>query len=420
MYTHYNKNQDYTPANITDSLDFLPTRGYGRDVLEYILRFRNLPFIKLKNETIAKAVGCSERTIMRWTNRFSEERLITKFQLNGYAVNEYKVNISNNRSFALWLSKLTPEEQQRFMDHGINAIKKPKSPPRELDSKKTGKNPSNSSTVTHSYSSLVLVSSSYKPIPILRARAHGSGQTVEKITVDGDGYGNLTEKERNRRERSLQGIAMLKKEQKEWILKHRKDENIQELLNGPKIRPLLITPLIETITTLLDLDTREQLKLVALPEEALEYAHRFAKDIVEGVTTLKSPIVDRMGWFMSLSLSFCKTNNVVPDWHWYFQICEILGIQALKKNEPSKPLVLKIKKKEPKNKGYSPYDVWEAPKPDSREVRIVKLRKDIEGCKKILENPPLFAREESIRYAQNALNLHLSELLSLEADCQIH
>lgn len=309
-----------------------------RSVAQYLLRFQKASVIKLRNQTIAKSVGCSEKTVTRATNKFKEDGFIFKAQANRYAPNNFALSSTAKNSRRIYIS----------------SINEPIYTTRNV--------PQNNSYKLYLYN---------KPIPLARARAK-----VELI--DGDGFGFLSKTERERKERVLKGIQMLNKEQKEWVIKNGKDPRVKEYVMGPKVKPLLITPLIEQCTEVLKLNKREQMKLVAFPEEALDYAYQQAKKIVDG--TIKSPpIKDRMGWFIFLATDFCKKNNLDIDWKWYFDICQVLGIEPILKNEAAKPLVefQESKPKPFKHSGFSPYEAYKPKPKSSPEERISFLEVEI-------------------------------------------
>jgi len=171
------------------------------------------------------------------------------------------------------------------------------------------------------------------------------------------------------------------------------------MLNNPKIKAALITEPIERLAQLLSLDEREQLKLIAFPDEAVQHALSSIEPIVTGKRKLNTPIKDRVAWMLSIATMYCKNNNIKPDWSWYFQLCDIVGIDGQGSLE-KKPLLLEKPVPKPRNMGGpSPA----APKPvltpeQSRE----RLLKEIEQCKLKLIEPekhfPSFLLRESIAY----------------------
>ena len=99
-------------------------RGDGNAILQYLLDLRNCDEIHPSNGTIAKAVGCSERTVTRWTNRFVAEGLITKTQRTEYGVNYYTINISRKDSYQIYLDSLSPDNITTLIDNGLTVNSK--------------------------------------------------------------------------------------------------------------------------------------------------------------------------------------------------------------------------------------------------------------------------------------------------------
>ena len=98
------------------------------------------------------------------------------------------------------------------------------------------------------------------------------------------------------------------------------------MMSDEKIRADLIHPTIVKITTLLTLDEKEQFKLIAYPEDALEYAFSVAAPIVAGKRVLHKPVKNRMAWFLKIADVYCQEHALTPDWKWYYDLCDITGM----------------------------------------------------------------------------------------------
>ena len=75
---------DYYPASCT------PTQ---QKIFNYIRQYQYRPWIKLSNEHVANAVGCSVITVIRATNKFHKDGFILKHQENRYTSNNYTLRI---------------------------------------------------------------------------------------------------------------------------------------------------------------------------------------------------------------------------------------------------------------------------------------------------------------------------------------
>lgn len=361
LYTAFFEKTPFFKRDINEYLSSLTETQ--REITEFFLNYRYANNIRLTNAYVAKQIGCCTKSVTRTTNKLQQDGFLVKKQDNKYSPNNFKLSDTTKKgpqAYLYWLNSLTEDNKSILMTHGVYLNHK-----KELTCLYEYV-PQNNNIYKNKYIY-------NKPITISRAREDG---------IDGDGYGFLSKKQKERRENYVKGVAMLKQEQKKWILEHRSDPRVKDLLNNPKIRPLLITPTITTLTKLLTLDDREQLKLIAFEENALKYALMYIQPICEGKKALKSEVKDRMGWLVSIANAFCKKNNISPDWAWYFELCEIVGIEAIKQGEPAKPLVLE--KPKPRNAGgHSPA----TPKPViPLEEQIAILKKDIAGLTHSAEN----------------------------------
>lgn len=397
MYIKLETNQDvYNTRRIIEKP--IPGKLFDGDILKYLASLTSaerkiaeifLDFKDNKNEThpsnehIAGKAGSSVRTVIRATNKFHQAGFIYKQQRHIRSLNFYTFNSLVKKGVGAYnyrLHTLSASNQELLMTHGMyqnNKVKK--SFPSEY--------------VTLNYSYNLYNKFIYKTKPI-NARAR-------EESFD-DGF--ISKQQEIRKHKIHKGIGMLKEEQKKWILQHKTDPKVKELLNSEKVKPLLISPLMEEITYLLDLDQREQLKLVAYDDSALQYALDEINRLFEQGKYTR--VKDRMAWLVTVATAFCDKNNTTPDWRFYFQICEILGIPTIKEGEDPKPMRYK-KPKRVNNIGHSMYDLFKAPEEDPVEVQEAKLTKDITNFTEQLNNPDKyftgFLKEESMKFIQQRL-----------------
>lgn len=283
-------------------------------IILYILKFKQCHWVKLKNESIALALGCSNKTVTRTTNQLHEDGFIIKHQQNKYSPNYYTVGVR--------------------VDHDAKRVLPVATVPQ-----------------IRSYSSL------------LDSLFRNSRPFLTHMRVKGP---------RNSINFARKGVSLVSEFQKQWVLDHRNDPRIKDMLNNPRIKAALIHPAIEKITQLLSLDDREQLKLIPFHGEALEYLFSYVEPIVTGVRAFK--VDDRMGWLISVLNTYCKTKDLTPDWKWYYDICEIINLDPTTIGE-KRPLVIKATLPEKK----SLYPAWKAPKELPVNERIQKLRSELQA-----------------------------------------
>ena len=132
--------------------------------------------------------------------------------------------------------------------------------------------------------------------------------------------------------------------QKHLILSNKKDPKIKEMLNSPQIREKIITPTIQLITDILSLDEKEQFKLVAFSEDTIEHTFAEVAGMVHTNTLPKK--TNRMEWLLDIAKDYCTANSIKPDWKWYYELCDITGMDT--KTKP-KPLVIKHTKQHKQN-----------------------------------------------------------------------
>lgn len=401
---------------------------FQRKIADVFLRFKGKKWIRLKNEYVAKEVGCSELTVIRATNKFHADGFLAKKQQNRYAPNDFKftpVAIKGKYAFSHWMNTLSDENKELLMMHG--AYRDYKGELRLLNQNDR-----------HSYNCILSEYIYTNPIPIHNARAsklktqsdyHLDDNTQpavnngseyiekEKESSRGSSSKQKSPKEKAREERFKKGIVMLSREIKQWILNNRSEDRVKDILNNSKARPQIITPEIERLTAILDLNAREQFRLVAFPDEALKHAIGIIKPIINREKYHKEPIKDCVGFLMGVLSNYCSKNEIAPDWRWYFQLCEITGTEAIKQKEEARPLAIKKPPKRIKNLGWSPLDTFRMPKEDSYETKIEKLNHTISHCNTVLSDPEKhlqpFVREESITYFTNKLEVSQEELILL-------
>ena len=358
-----------------------------RKIVENVFfKFRKEGHSYLKNETIAREIGCSVKTVTRCTNKLHSDGFITKWQQNKYSPNHYdfkKDIVKGRQAYDYWFNTLSVKNQTLYTTNGIRVDYKN----RIIFSHRNV--PQN--TIL-SYCKRFI---SKKPKPIVRAHTYTreDNSDFENVFLNLkpiDGNGSVFKK-LTREERFKKAVELMNDIQKKFILEHKTDPRVKNMLNYPKIRTVLITPLIEKLTQMLALNQREQLKMVAFRDEALQYALNYIEPIIMGKKQLKAPVRDRMGWLMGILNQFCEKNRITPDWSWYFEICSIVGIEALQKGEESKPLVLE----------KSPQQVYkrvETVKQISPQQEIDKLKEDIEGFELQLAAPESFWDPKSFLY----------------------
>ncbi len=370
-----------------------------KSIFDFFLVRMNLPYIKLKNNTVAKAIGCHPRTVQRATAHFKKDGIIFKFQMNTYSVNNFKVNVSKSSSFALFLNRQSKDVQKAYIQTG------------QIITKKNIKI-ANESNVAQSYSNInYIYQTTHKPITRARVREFthnfaSNGVIFKKVNQDSQSI------------RKSKVVEMLKDIQRQWLMSHRSDPRAKEILERPEIKTELFTPLICSIKSLLKLDDRETVKLIAIPDSALKYAHDSIKPILNGSKPLKKSVDDRMGWFMGIVKRFCNENKLTMDWKWYYTVSDILGLKPIESDEPSislgvNPIAVKPAKQ------YKTHSEDPIKPVLSIEDKILHIKSEIERWKLYLSDPVKYFeveifRELSIRTAENSLAHLTIELIQLQ------
>jgi hypothetical protein len=290
---------DYTRS--TDSYLSTLTK-YQKKAAFHILLFRNKPWIILKNETIALAIGCSTKTVTRATNKFLKDGFITKNQQNKYAPNNYSIK-NVKLSFSHWFQSLSLDNQTLYDSHGIR-----------IDHNKK-------------------IIYSYRNVPQTKSSPVFSSLSSRNVVVSSRIAAGRKEHTQNKNNQK-KGMKV-NSVQKQLILDNRHDPRVKDMLHNPEIMAHIITPIIQKITTLLALDEKEQFKLTAFTDETLEYVYDQAKTAIESKKV--SYVSSRMEWLIAFAAQHCKGNAIKPDWKWYYNLCEIVGIDT---RTDRKPLII--------------------------------------------------------------------------------
>ena len=348
---------------------------FEQDIAHIFLKFRNAPSIKITNSFIAKQIRCSVRTVTRSTNKFHKDGFIAKHQPHQYSTNHYTLNDKvkkGKHAFSHWLNSLSPKNKDLYISHGII-----------IDHK----NKIICSDVIPNNSSLILDSLFSRNV-VLSSRAGARPTTKEQKT---------SYQKKGKKVNSVQ---------KQLILDNRHDPLVKEMINNPELMSYIITPTIKKITELLSLDEKEQFKLTAFTDDALQYVYERAR---QAISCKKAPHVsNRMEWLIVIANEYCVENDEKPDWKWYYDLCDIIGIDP--KTEPKK---LAHKKTAATQKASI-----ELLKPVlTFEQQYANLITEIENCKAKLANPHAyfkFCLKESIVYTEKRLAECLKDLEILQ------
>jgi hypothetical protein len=294
-------------AYLKDPIKFISKYGgYGTITAKLFMSFRNRPTFTITNAYGAAIVGCDIRTFQRWTSRFEKEGWLIK-QSKDYNANVYKIKISNKASYALFLAD-KPDKAMFLCNEVISVSDRGVIPNRDV----------------------IYINPS--PIQSYTAGAR------ETIKISARGVYTTLKKEAERswfnnqlRFRVVRGIKMLQEEQQNYIILHKKNPAIKDILSKGPVREALISPSIVKLSTLLELTESEQLKLIAFPDDLIEEVYIEAEKVKNG----SSPRArDRMGWLMAKLGEMAKNANLKPNWRWVFDVCEILGVDPREKSDP--------------------------------------------------------------------------------------
>lgn len=347
-----------------------------KKIAYYLLQFRNAPWITLRNESIALSLGCSVKTVTRATNKFLEDGFISKYQQNRYAPNSYALNPNiktSQYSYSHWFNSLSITNQDLYVSHGIRVNNKNK----VIFSLRN---------VPQNKSSLILESIFSNQSPLSRVRTRGKGIKKSK--------------------RHKKGVVLVSEFQKKWIMSHKTDPRVKDMLNNPKIKAALITPTIEKLAKLLTLNEDEQLKLVVFSDTALDYGLDYVERVVTGKKVLSKPIHDRVAWLMSALIAHSKGNNLPVDWKWYYDVCEIINKDP-QTVSPKRPLNIAAPV-------LSVYQPWKAPVQEPHDIRLQKLKEQLIKQEAALANSNVLPYMMS--YLQRMVTETKREIAELEAE----
>lgn len=397
----------FTERTINDYI--LSLRGDGSAIAHALMEYRSALHITLKYKTIAHAVGCCRRTVIRWIKKFVHDGFLTKTQVNDdgilniYTPNRYNLGLSKSTSYAYW-SQINPEKSSLYNDYGILV-------------KREGKYTFQIETVTpiKSYINKYIYKQSHTVIP--------SRVTCAGVKEPWD-ISNKKETSRSKKLREIR--VMLQEEQRKWIQRSKNNPALKEMLLKEPLKSHIFTSEIEEVSGLLELTERERLKLVAFPDDAIENLLSVVKPIVTRTDKRAVHIKDRVAWIMSTLSKYCKSHNFTVDWKWYFDICEILGIEALNSGEISRPLKFDGPSDQRNwGKGSTPDSTtaayvkaveWKSEQDkDMRSIdeKIDSLEKDVELFELELKKPVAFPW--LLKYALSAIDNKKQEIAELKA-----
>jgi hypothetical protein len=307
-----------------------------KKILDIIVKIRKNG-TKIRNGYIATLANCSIRTIQRATAKFQRDGIISKEQDNTYAPNRYYNNIPRHISQTLWLNSQTKEQQTLYTTHGI--IKRHDGSIKFYIPEPIKEN-------------VIQLNSYINYIPFLQTLTPLVKQVkslnLSKIEPVAHNYQNYQNHKGNNLIKELSSQFkgnMLTDTQRKWIFKadEMKDPRLKDIVCGVSVQSQLITPIVESVAKLLELDLKDQLKVAIYPDKALEFAYKEAQDIISGEIVYTKQIHDRTGWFLGIAKKFCTDNHLSADWPLFYQICKIMDIDANEKHIP-KPLKINHKK----------------------------------------------------------------------------
>lgn len=302
MYHIQDKNQVKLEKNLNKTRFSRKDSQFEEQFLQILRNSVKVRPIKLSNKYFADRMGCCTKTITRITNKLHKAGLITKHQENRYAPNHFTLNEKRKNGvhdYSKWVNSLSSKNQDLFISHGIR-----------IDH--NNKVIFSLGNVPH-YKSINLILDSLSSKNVV-SYAHTRDNINKKI------------------KRILKKGIKMNAIQKQMILNQRNHPNIKEIVSSPKIMEKIITPIIEKIVTTLTLDEKEQFKLVAFTEETLEHVYA---EIEYSIKSKKVPhIPNRMEWILLFATQYCAVHNIKPDWKWYYELCDILGISTKTEKKP--------------------------------------------------------------------------------------
>jgi len=303
----------------------------GGMILKCLLWHRNDKFNRIRNKVLARIVGCSVRTVQRWTAYFVLMGLIEKSQRGIYTPNDYVVRLSKRGSFSLWLNSLSPEEQelksQGIWPKSVTTRKQALASPKE-----------NFGILSNR---CINIKDLFSKLTPLNSRAR-----VKK----GEDFQKKYEKDKNRLVDdflmvSKRGLvddlrreSVLTEIQSKWIHDHRGDSNVGKFIMSDRVKPYLYTPLVREIQELLGFTDQECLKLAIYPDEAQKYALEKAHNLKKARETVRVKSV--VGWFVSMMTNYCENHKLFYDKSLYFDLCRILEIESNIAKEINRPFTV--------------------------------------------------------------------------------
>lgn len=398
---YYSSRPEIIPSHFKNAFDqktinryIESLKGDGKAIAQFFMRFRAYGSTDLGNKTVANKVGCCTRTVRRWTKKFAQDGFLMKVQKDTYSVNTYHLGITKSTSIAYWAND-NKEAAALYNDHGITK--------------------KNDGSLSYQFNPTVLPYSSYiykrNPYPLEKEKKYGLF------------------KKREEKKRVVE--AMLHEEQRTWIISHKNQAALKDLLNKDPLKSELFTNDIMEVTRLLELTEREQLKLTAFHDKAIKDLLSVVISLLDRSSGKAVDIKDRVGFAMGRLVKFSKSHNFTVDWEWYFALCEILGIQALKDGELPRPLKFSGHsfgaKMQPKvqNCTTPAYVRMKEAKVDStftrtKQEEMVYLEKEIQNTQSLLEstvkNLPREFAQFTIKGLQNKLNSSQESLRLLKEE----
>lgn len=276
------KNLHFTRFSSKDLLTdhYTPTE---QQIYKYILRYQNHPWIKLSNATIADAVGCSIITVIRATNKFNSSGLVTKQQENRYSSNSYT------------LRTIVDHDNKRIIQSEYDIPNK-----KDL--------------------SLILVDSLFSKSVNVLVQTHARGNTNKHIF----------EKKRGKKRSKVMNSVL-----KNMILDNKEDPKLKDALRTPNMWEEIVTPTIQEISQLFSLNEQEQFKLIAFREDVLQHTLEQVKAVTAKYNGTGYRIDNRLQWILRVATNYSKENDIKIDWPWYYDLCNVLGME---KHVMSSPL----------------------------------------------------------------------------------
>lgn len=310
-----------------------------KKISNYILRYKDYPFIKLSNERIANAVGCSVITVIRTTNKFHKDGFITKYQENRYT--------SNNYTFGMIVDHKNKKIIQSEYDR----------PNKNLI-----------------FSSLILDKYLFRSPVLVPVHTHVREET-HRIS-------KAIDKPRGKKRRKIVNEAM-----KQMILQNKHSPKTKETLLTPHIWADIITPTIEKISQMFELNRQEQFKLVVFREDVLEHMLEQTETAFEKYKATGYKFRNRLQWLLTVGEEYSKIHAIKVDWPWYYDLCSIFDMS---KETPARPFV--IQGKSSAKIGHYKGDeqsVWgQMQRHTPLEARVKQWKDEIEKCEKLLQAFP--------------------------------